>query len=338
MTDRSDDDVLARLRALDEAFERRGVPSEARERMGGALQERALERRFAAKLRWWPVLAFAAGAAVMAAALLFGGERSRSSDAPVVVDETKPTPIDSGAGAVELVVDEPIRSCADAKPGVGELAAGACVVGDGVRISGLIGSRYEWADDRVVLVAGELLLDVESRPESPLTVMVGEAAIEVIGTSFVVHRDAELGWISLLEGHVRVRVGEQPAVDLREGGQLEWSAEEQAAEPAPVREPAASARRDEDEGLAELLEEVAGLRRQGEYQAAIDRLRAGDREGWSARGRQLVSYEIGSLLERQLRDFEAACEHWAEHRKRYPRGRYESIIERSVARMDCADD
>jgi transmembrane sensor len=91
----------------------------------------------------------------------------------------------------------------------------------------------------------------------------------------------------------------------------------------------------EDEGLAELLEEVAMLRRAGEYQAAVERLRAGDRKGWSSRGRQLVSYEIGSLLERQLGDREGACAHWAGHRKRWPKGRYEAIVGRSMVRLEC---
>jgi hypothetical protein len=68
----------------------------------------------------------------------------------------------------------------------------------------------------------------------------------------------------------------------------------------------------------------------------VDRLRAGERKGWSARGRQLVSYEIGSLLERQLQDVDAACEHWAAHLERYPKGRYDSIIARSIARLGCA--
>jgi mannose-6-phosphate isomerase-like protein (cupin superfamily) len=329
VTDRSPDDVIAKLRELDAALGRRGPSSDSSERVRRALEQRALEQRFAARLRWWPVLAFAAGAAVMAAMLL--GE----ADKPELVEREVPSalvePQDDGPPAKDAPVIEPAHRCPLAKLGVAELAAGECVAADGVEISAMIASRYEWGPARVVLLSGELLFDVEPRAEQPLWVVAGAATIEVIGTSFVVHHDAELGWISLLEGHVRVRVGEDEIVDLREGQHLEWPPAPAPA-PAPVPVPV---RNHNDEGLAELLEEVSGLRRRGEYQAAVDRLRAGELASWSARGRQLVSYEIGTLLERQLQDFDAACQHWAEHRERFSNGRYESIIMRSMTRMGC---
>jgi hypothetical protein len=240
---------------------------------------------------------------------------------------------DPGATEVEPRQPEPppveqARTCGSPVSGAAELVAGGCLAGNGVRISALTSSQFEWTSDRVLLRSGELAFDVDPRPDHPFAVIAGDASIEVVGTSFVVHQDAELGWISLLEGHVRVRVGTRAVEELREGEQLEWSAFKPTA-PAPV-----SNRRD-DEGLATLLEEVAGLRRRGEYQAAIEQLRAGDRSDWSVRSRQLVSFEIGTLLERQLGDLDAACKHWAVHRERYPNGRYESIILRSMTRMHC---
>lgn len=337
--------IITKLRTLDAALERRELSREGRERIGHSLEQRALERRFATRLRWWPVLAFAAGALVMAMLLRSGSERTRGGDAPERVEVVVPTDVE---GPTIAESETPTHHCAVPTPGGGELAVGECVVGDGVRISALIGSRYEWATDRVELLAGELLFEVESRPGHPLLVIVGEAAIEVIGTRFVVHREPTRGWISLLEGQVRVRVGEQAAVDVRVGEQLEWSPPEPSVEidpapdPAPATAPAtapdlASVRPAQDQGLAELLEEVAGLRRRGEYQAAVDRLRAGERKDWSARARQLVSYEIGTLLERQLQDFDAACRHWETHLQRHKDARHQAIIERSMARMDCTD-
>jgi hypothetical protein len=327
VTDRSPDDVVAKLRELDSAFERRGVSSERSERVGRALQQRALEQRFAARLRWWPVLAFAAGAAVMAALLLSEDQSVTPDEAPRTELVEREAPQKPSTDAAPVI--EPSRSCAPAQLGVAELAVGECVAADGVRLSALLPSRYEWLPDRVALLSGELMFDVEPRSARPLEVVSGVATIEVIGTSFVVHQDLELGWISLLDGHVRVRVATNAAVDLREGQQLEWLQ-------APVPKPAPLAVRIEnDEGLTELLDEVAALRRRGEYQVAVDHLRAGQRKSWSARGRQLVSYEIGTLLERQLQDLDAACEHWAAHRERFPSGRYDSIITRSMARIGC---
>jgi hypothetical protein len=339
VTDRSpqNDDVIARMRDLDEALERRGVSNDSTQRVRVALEQRALEHRFAVRLRWWPALAFAAGAIVMAAALLH--QRSpavapmhasdpASSDTPQLTERrTEHAPNDVEPRPPEF--DEHTRACPSPAQGDGQLAAGACVDGDGVRITALTSSHFQWSRDLIVLRSGELMFDVAVRPERPLEVIAGEATIEVVGTSFVVHQDRELGWISLLEGHVRVGVGTRPVEDLREGEQLEWSVPSRPA-PPPMRR--------DDEGLAALLEEVAKLRRSGEYEAAVERLRAGDRSDWSPRSRQLVSYEIGTLLERQLGDLEAACRHWALHRERYPNGRYESIVVRSMTRMHCEDE
>ncbi len=337
MTDRSPDDVLAKLRELDSAFERRGVPSDRSERIRRTLEQRVLEQRFAARLRWWPALAFAAGAAVMAAMLLHEPESPWTSETPVLA-ESGPTSVAPDPTGEELSAIEPMLACAPMQEGAAELAAGECVSADGVRLSAAIASRYTWTPDRVELLAGELSFDVEPRPEQPLEVVSGAATIEVIGTSFVVHHDEEGGWLSLIEGHVRVRVGDRAAVDLRAGQRIEWPRVD-----GPEREQATPssrsnhASRSEDEGLAELLEEVADLRRRGEHQAAVDRLRTVDPIHWSPRAQQLVSYEIGSLLERQLHNSAAACEHWTHHRERFPNGRYDSIITRSMTRLGCAD-
>lgn len=84
-----------------------------------------------------------------------------------------------------------------------------------------------------------------------------------------------------------------------------------------------------------MLDEVARLRRRAEFQVAVELLRGADQTGWSRRSRQVVSYEIGSLLERQLRDVDAACVHWAEHQARYPGGRYDASVTRAMARLGC---
>jgi hypothetical protein len=91
----------------------------------------------------------------------------------------------------------------------------------------------------------------------------------------------------------------------------------------------------QDEGLASLLAEVAALRRAGRFADALARLRSADDSRWSTRARQLVSYEIGTLLERQLDDRAAACTHWRAHASRYPDGRHAQAVERALARLAC---
>uniref|UniRef100_UPI001C638193 hypothetical protein n=1 Tax=Enhygromyxa salina TaxID=215803 RepID=UPI001C638193 len=87
---------------------------------------------------------------------------------------------------------------------------------------------------------------------------------------------------------------------------------------------------------AELLDEIAQLRRQGAFEAALERLRAAEQPSWSRRSRQLVASEIGSLPDRHLRDIDAACVHWRAHRRRHPDGRHDASVARAMERMSCA--
>jgi hypothetical protein len=234
------------------------------------------------------------------------------------------------------LVQAPQPSCDLFEPGSRRLEAGDCAAAEGVEVSALIPSTIEREGDRVVVEEGGVVFEVESRPDRPLHVIAGDIDIEVVGTRFVVYqRDGE-GWISMLEGRVRVREGEDEGVMLGRGQRFEWSAavEDEPLEAKPDRRPVQPADR-ADDGLAELLDEVATLRRAGRFQEAVDHLRAADPSGWTERSRQLVSYEIGTLLERQLRDTAAACEHWVGHRERFPGGRHDEIVARSIARLDC---
>lgn len=140
--------------------------------------------------------------------------------------------------------------------------------------------------------------------------------------------------MSLFEGHLRVRTGEGVVHELTRSGRLEWS--------PPAKAPRAGKRATlaptADDGVAALLDEVAALRRAGSFAQAIARLRAADDRGWTDRSRQRVSYEIGALLERQLGDAAAARAHWLEHRRRFPGGRHDAIVARSLERLRCAGE
>jgi hypothetical protein len=236
----------------------------------------------------------------------------------------------------EVEAPEPVPSCDAFEPGPQQLEAGDCVQADGIEVGALIPSTIERDGDRIAIAEGEVVFEVASRPEHPLHVIAGDIDIEVVGTRFVVYQREGQGWISMLEGRVRIRdgEGEGEGVMLERGQRLEWSTSvAEPSEPKPVRREVAA--KPAERGLAELLDEVAALRRAGRFQEAVDRLRAGDPSGWSERSRQLVSYEIGTLLERQLRDTQAACEHWLEHRERFPGGRHDEIVARSIARLGC---
>lgn len=340
------DDPLARLRALDQALARRGASDHARAAVRRKLQQRSVEHRFHVRLRWWPAVAFVAGAIAMGVVLVPDDPPSPAT--PSAVAEAVPGASPPRPGVRDDAPPRPAAAVAPAEPRCFEPRAGIviletdrCVLGDGVRVSALSSSQLVWDDGAVEVRAGELLFDVAPRPDRPLRVVAGALEIEVVGTRFVVHHDATGGWVSMLEGHVRTRVDGGPVQDLRDGQRLAWPSALTPAplpgEPAPAKptrgrpKPAAV-----DEALPGLLAEVAELRRRGAYREAVARLRASDTQRWSARARQLVSYEIGTLLERQLGDVAQACAHWTEHRRRYPSGRYDAIVARSLERLRCA--
>lgn len=335
-------EVLERLRALDRALARRSASAPSRERLRRRLQRRAVEQRFVLRLRWWPAIAFAAGAITMGLYLADdldrGSRGERTASAPVEPAEPTASEASPAAAEARTVPPEasPVVPCAEPAPGKIVLGTSECASGGGVRASALLESDLQWSLDRVELRSGELLFEVEPRPDRPFHVSIGEVDVEVVGTRFVVHHGA-LRWVSVLEGHVRVRVGDDPPRDLRRGQRFEWpepKTDARTRAPRPSRPEAA--RRTENEGLAELLAEVAELRRNGAYRQAVERLRAGDRRGWSRRARQMVSYEIGTLLERQLGDVAGACAHWSEHQRRYPHSRYARIVDQALERLECA--
>lgn len=92
-------------------------------------------------------------------------------------------------------------------------------------------------------------------------------------------------------------------------------------------EPDASAR------LAEVLAEVARLRRQRAYDRALARLESLATDAWDRSTRAVLSYERGTLLEAAGRTQEA-CAHWARHRARFA-GQGPTDVEARRARLAC---
>ncbi|MBV1862422.1 MAG: FecR family protein [Nannocystaceae bacterium] len=330
-------DPLDRLRAVDQAFARRGVSDETRDAVRRRLQQRVIERSFRTRLRWWPVLAFAAGVILMGVLLLPRDRVTVPGDAPVVAVPTG-DPLPSPAQALVAVdtVQSDRSPCITVVPGPIGLEPDACAIRDGVRMNAVLPSQLVWSAESVDLQRGEVSFDVEPRSQRPLHVTFGKVDIEVVGTRFVVHYDGTRGWVSVHEGHVRVRDGTS-VQDLHAGERVQWPEAAEALEvvaPAPRRRPNPAAR---DDGLATLLQEVSALRRRGAYAEAVERLESADSAEWSRRARQLISYEVGTLLQRQLGDSARACAHWKKHRRRYPNAGRDAVIVRSMGQLRCAE-
>jgi transmembrane sensor len=89
--------------------------------------------------------------------------------------------------------------------------------------------------------------------------------------------------------------------------------------------------------LRRIVEQVAELRAQRQYQAAVSLLREALGRRWDRRTREVLSYELGTILTTQLRDHAGACAHWTAHREQFPAGRYARAIARAEERLSCED-
>lgn len=88
------------------------------------------------------------------------------------------------------------------------------------------------------------------------------------------------------------------------------------------------------EELRRIVDRVAELRAQRQYPAAVSLLRDALRERWDRHTREVLSYELGTILSTQLHDA-GACAHWAAHREQFPAGRYARAIDRAEERLGC---
>lgn len=106
-----------------------------------------------------------------------------------------------------------------------------------------------------------------------------------------------------------------------------------ATHSAPEARPTPSGSSDE---AAAIIEEVARLRAQGRYADAASVLRRANKaRRWDRRTAQVLSYELGEIIERHLDDTAAACKHWARHQARFRGGRYARAITAAQERLDC---
>ncbi|MBC8067072.1 MAG: hypothetical protein IAG13_01965, partial [Deltaproteobacteria bacterium] len=77
------------------------------------------------------------------------------------------------------------------------------------------------------------------------------------------------------------------------------------------------------------------LRRDGRYVDAAARLEQALRESWPARTREVLHYELGTILDAHLDGGERACAHWHEHLARFPRTRYARAVADARQRRGC---
>lgn len=341
------------LRRLEHDAVQGGIPPGARHRIAARLKDEA-ERRVlerATPRRWLPALTFAAGAALVMAVVGSGVHRP----APAV-EEPNATPRMLGAWTVEGA------DCREA------FEAGDAVLRGRCRLLSATMSIETWDEARlhdgphgVRVLHGAALFSVEkvAPGASPVRVEVSHGAIEVLGTRFTVEQAADGGHVDLFEGRIRF-VDEHGSTEVQPGQRLGWGARAPTPERVPGDPPAretaavvdagADGRAAEASGdaasaveprdrpstrpadAARIIERVATLRARGQYRAAATVLRRALRRPWERRTAEVLSYELGRILERQLDDDEAACAHWRRHEARFGWGRYADAVARGLQR------
>ncbi len=330
---------LSALHGVDRALAQERLGASANHRIAGQM---AAQLRTSPARRWLPAVAFAAGAAVAVAAV---GSRLRS-DAPIASIPTAPAVSgfflsgdacdrQSTGTAVRL------RGACRARPDHGRLEVQTFPAE-----TALVAAR----PDGVELREGRALFNVnDAAPNDPVHVTVPGGTIEVFGTKFFVDTTSNRGHVDLIEGKIRFLHQDGPVTQVAPGDRFEWSlvprpvaapgvvppTAVEAVAPAIPKPRRQHVRRAPAPTVGDLVDEIRDMRREGRYHEAARRLEKALKGKLEPRVREVLSYELGDILTRRLNDREPACTHWAEHRARFPGGRYESPVRRAQRGLSC---
>lgn len=354
------------LQAHDRMLRGAVMPAGAKHRIAARLAAEASAR--SGHRRWIPILAFAAGAALVLAvvAMRFHEPTSGLEAVP------------AGA-APETVASYAVQGseCVTGREGSATSLAGECrLVGRNLTIQTWDNVQITPGARTVTLAQGQATFDVERVPAGaePVRVVVSHGTVEVLGTRFTIDQGDAGGTVDLFEGHIRFHPADPSLspVDIQPGQRYAWGdraapnqglsgAGTVSKEPPQSEDEAVDVRGDELSELSEieatlhvtqdaqpvrvrhqarrrrgaedadaLVDSVTKLRAAGRYAEAVHTLRRALRSKWAPRTRQVLSYELGQLLDRHTDDASAACAHWQTHQRQFPAGRYAGAVEKSL--------
>lgn len=343
-------DLIGRLKAADESLRQERMPRQRSRRVAKRVSAELEQLSRPSRVGWIPMLTFVAGAVLV---LLF--LRWSTGDGVEVAPAEAPQ-------RPEMAVHVTGADCRS-HSGETTLVWGACslvTAGPSMRIDTVEASELEVADRTVHLRGGSALFDVDKVQGDPVRVVVPQGQIVVVGTRFRVivadgHSEVELyegrlefhderGEVTPIVAGQVVSFGERPAaVPSSEAPAVvaEEPAEDVAPAPAqspqkpsrarvPVKQPSPM-----QHDAAPVIEAAERLRREGRYAEAAAVLRDALTRRWPTRTADVLSYELGRLLQRRIRDEDAACQHWQRHLERFAKSRYRSRIERAMATLQC---
>ncbi len=319
---------------------------------------------------WIPMVAFAAGAAMVLGVFAF-------NSGPKLATENA-----DGAAPMHAAWHVGGANCHATRGETEIVLDGSCRVETaepGLVIESRATTRLRTAEHGVALVDGTAVFEIDPVVDAPARrVEVPGGAIEVLGTRFAVVVRGDAGHVDLLEGSIRFVADDGRVHTVAPGERFHFSAQgtlalstprDIDAMPLAAGEMLAQAE-DEDTPLAagerlaalgaaptdtkshrgsrsrgpaapssdelrRIVDQVAELRAQRQYRAAVSLLRGALDDGWDLHTREVLSYELGTILSTQLSDRARACTHWAQHREQFPSGRYVRAIARAEKRLGC---
>jgi len=164
------------------------------------------------------------------------------------------------------------------------------------------------------VLQGELQFErSEALESSPVQVWVSNGRLEVLGARFLVRQDrAGQGSVLAQQGRMRFVAPGQAPIVLRPGGTHRWRKSQPELPPA----------RWSKERIDEEVAAASHARAEGHYDEARARLTKLLRAPVGEPVAEIMSFELGGLLESKLGDPVAACGHWRAHQRRFPGGQY----------------
>lgn len=338
-------DLRAELEREDEVRHQRGLPPGARARIWSRVNA-TIEQRSRGR-RWLRPIALVPVAGVVAIALvLWLQARPRAVPGFAVEQQSKDCALRVLADRIRI--DEGQATLTVEDMGISFENRGPVVV------------RRE--PDGVRVLEGRAEFRVQHRPRGvrPAVVLVSGGAIQVMGTKFTVEQRDARGSVTLHEGAIRFQPLKGEPVLIHPGETLRWPLQtSDAAEPAPAAPalpeatstqpdtrakqvrpirtraaPNVASRNPNPPDLEQVLHEIEVLRSRGEFEQAAQQLESALRE--QPRGtREILSFELGSLLTNQLKDRNRACAQWARHQRAFRGGRYADEVDLARKRLHC---
>ncbi|HWB78272.1 MAG TPA: FecR domain-containing protein [Nannocystaceae bacterium] len=200
-------------------------------------------------------------------------------------------------------------------------------------------------DGRVLaLPEGSASFEVAAVGAAPaIEVDVGAGRVRVLGTRFEIQNRGDTGHLDLIHGRVEFVAKDGDVRMVSPGERMSWARTQLPAAievpaPTPIDKPRVTPSKPStpvELDLDDALEQVARMRHAGDFTGAEALLRRTLRGVEDGRAREVLSFEIGTIIE-AAGETDRACAHWREHERFGERAHQRAATHRE--RLACPTD